>query len=391
LFFLKKFKPGFVNLQLIIFIATSTLIVVGAALVSLHDYYNPEKVFSEFAGLRGDGEIESYNTNIFKDGKQEGQADYRLPLRINLVFLGLDQTEQVEYFNRQTVTGVARTDAIIFATVDIREREVKAITIPRDAKVPIINRGINDKINSAFKYGMQHAENDDSLNSTEEGLRYTLETIENLMGAPVDFYVTIDIDDLIKIVDLMGGVYYDVEKDIRADLGQGRVLIEEGYQHLDGEHFFYYVHYRDVYGGHDDRMDRHRRILQSTFEQFRKTGNLAKIPFVFNILKDSINTNLENRHVGALVRFAGELDMEKIKFYKFEGEGMFTEYGYYFYINEAHRAEVLAEMLGVEVEEMGVPIGVPYVPEEDDEPEYQLNLFEDWDKSGFDEMLEISP
>jgi polyisoprenyl-teichoic acid--peptidoglycan teichoic acid transferase len=363
------------------FLTISALVIVSAASLFLWEYYDPGKIFVDFEASQGQDSFGEGKVLINGSSKkQEEQPDYELPLTINLVFLGMDRTERLEYFERQGIIDSVQTDAIIFATLDIREQKVKAITISRDAKVPIINRDINDKINHAYRYGLRSAEANNIASGNEEGIRYALDTIENLMGAPVDFYVMIDIDDLVQIIDLMGGIYYEVEQDIRADLGRGHIFIEKGYQHLNGEQFFRYVQYRDVYGRHDDRMDRHQRILRSTFEQFRNTGNLTKIPAVFNILKDSINTNLENRHLGALVRFAAELNMEDIKFYSFEGEGIFTEFGYYFYINEEHRAEVLAEMLGVEVEEMGVPKGIPYEPEEeeeDDQSENRLNLFND--------------
>jgi anionic cell wall polymer biosynthesis LytR-Cps2A-Psr (LCP) family protein len=158
------------------------------------------------------------------------------------------------------------------------------------------------------------------------------------------------------------------------------VLIEEGYQLLDGEHLFYYVHYRDVYGQQNDRMERHQRIIQSAFEQFRSVGKLSKILRVLSTIRNNLVTNLDNRYIGALMQFATELEMENIKFYTFEGEGMFTEYGYYFYIDEAHRAAVVEEFLGVEVEELGIVKGIPFeFDEEEEELENTLDLFSDWD------------
>ena len=372
----KTLKPGTDSFKVTVFIVISSLVVFSGAAVSFWDYYDPEKVFSEFETLQDQNHYnDREDQNLNNSTDQSGEPEYKLPLKVNIVFLGLDRTEQVERFGREEVSGEVQTDAIIFATLDIREHKVKAITITRDATVPIVSLGVIDKINHAYKYGERYGDGDDSISRSEEGIRYAVETVENLMGAPVDFYITIDIDDLINIVDMIGGIYYYVEQDIRADLGQGRVLIEEGYQHLDGVHFFYYVQYRDIYGRQQDRMDRHQRILKSAFEQFRDTGNISKIPSIFDALKSSINTNLSSRHIGALARFGRELDMEDIEFYSFEGEGIFTELGYYYYIDEEHRAEVLDEMLGVEVKELGVVKGTPV--EEDDEADSGLNLFSD--------------
>lgn len=367
---LKKLNPRSKRFQIVSFFIFSTLVVVVAAFIVQWEFYDPEKVF---ALLREEETGQGQSLSAANQGRQDDNS--KLPLSINIVFLGLDITEQVERFGRQEISDRIQPDTIIFATLDIREKKVKAISISRDSKVPIIGRGINDKINHAYYYGAKYGEGVDEQTRAAEGIRFTLEAIENLMEASVDFHITIDIDCLIKIVDLMGGVYYDVEQDIRADLGQGRVLIEKGYQHLDGEHFFYYIQYRDLYGRNHDRMDRQQRIIKSTFKQYRDTGKISKIPAVIHALRNSIVTNLDSRYIGALLRFARELEPDSITFYSFEGEGIFTELGYYFYIDEEHRAAVLDEMLGVKANSLGIIKGVPIEFEGEDE-EYELNLFQ---------------
>jgi len=349
---LEKIKPGSRAFKITLFIVVGTLVVVGGALITLWDYYDPEKAFSdhEIAMEKADDQNDAEQAGDRPaNGVKEAEEEQEGSLVVNFLLLGFDYTEQKERFGREELSAI-NTDTIMFVSVDFRENQVKALSIPRDCKVPIANLDFEDKINHAYRHGMHYGDGDDSESRHQEGIRYALDTIENVVSAPIDYHVCIDIDNLIEIVDLMGGIYYDVERDIRADRGRGRVLIEEGYQHLDGEHFFYYVQYRGYARGDMARIDRQQQILKSALDQFRETGRLSKVPRVFNTLRESIETNLNSRHIGSLLRFLQDLKMEDITFYSFEVDGVFEEHGFYKYIDEAHRKELLYEMLGVEAE-----------------------------------------
>lgn len=332
------------------------IVVIGITLFVIWNYYNPEKVFSTADSDRTPGLV---------DRNRKDTADSKALLIVNLVLLGFDKTEQVERFGREDLKGhrTARSDTIIFASIDMTNNTVKVVSIPRDTRVQIANTSIIEKINHAYSIGFHlrgenGIENDENMDTGsrdidderdvryDRGLLTTLETISDFMEAAIDYYVSINIDDLIEIVDLMGGVYHDVEAEVRADLGLGRVLIEPGYKHLDGEHFFYYIHHRDVLARTDqERIARQQSILKSAFLQFKKMDKLTKIPSVFNKIVSSIETNLTSRHVGSLVRFLQQLDLEDIRFYSFEGEYEYCPEGIpYFIINDEQKAAVIDEM-----------------------------------------------
>lgn len=318
---------------------TKTVLVIVAALLALvvgtatayHFYFEPVRSFDlrvVLSDASGDKLQEQFDADT-----------------ANFVLLGFDRFEE-----RDRIYRLYRPDTIIFASMNFTNGTIKVITIPRDTLVEIAHRPGKDKINHSYYYGHDLGQGTDSASRHAEGLRYTLDTVSWLMEAPIHFYITLDMDGVVEIVDLMGGVNYDVEVEIREGLGRGRVLLSPGYQHLDGEKFLHYIHFREVYAGTDqERIKRQQRILFSAFQQFKRSGKLTALPGVYKSLTENVETNLSFRQMVALVNFAQDVDGEEINFYHFSGEYQYDGRGVpYFVLDQARRAEVLGEILGIE-------------------------------------------
>ena len=84
---------------------------------------------------------------------------------VNVLIVGLDD-----------VDGASRTDAIALAIFDAENMGLRIASIPRDSRVYIPGRSW-DKINHAYVYG---------------GINLLRETIVNLTGVPIDFFVKIN-------------------------------------------------------------------------------------------------------------------------------------------------------------------------------------------------------
>ncbi len=66
--------------------------------------------------------------------------------------------------------------------------------------------GGKDKINHAFYYGHDYGDGTDAETRVEEGYRYTIDSISWLLSdIPIHHYVSIDMDGVVEIVDLIGG------------------------------------------------------------------------------------------------------------------------------------------------------------------------------------------
>ncbi|WP_179206353.1 LCP family protein, partial [Carnobacterium maltaromaticum] len=120
--------------------------------------------------------------------------------------------------------GSARTDALIYLTINPKEHKINMVSIPRDSYTTIVSKKYNgkDKINSAYTYGEEQA---------------TIETVEKLLNVPINYYVTFNFDSFLEIVDALDGIDVDVPVSFTDTntLGNGEVHLEKGKQLLNGE------------------------------------------------------------------------------------------------------------------------------------------------------------
>ncbi|MFP3422776.1 LCP family protein, partial [Bacillus sp. SIMBA_161] len=79
-----------------------------------------------------------------------------------------------------------RSDALVLATLNNEDKSVKLVSIPRDTYTFIPDSGYEDKITHAY-----------ALN----GPRSTIESVEGLLDVPVDYYMTMNFDAFVDVVD----------------------------------------------------------------------------------------------------------------------------------------------------------------------------------------------
>ena len=106
-------------------------------------------------------------------------------------------------------------DTIMVAAYDTEAQTVGIVSVPRDT---LLEGG---KINSVY----------------HKGPEALAETVTDLLGVPIDYYVTVDVEGFVALVDELGGIDFDVPvrmsyDDPTQDL---HIHYEAGMQHLDGE------------------------------------------------------------------------------------------------------------------------------------------------------------
>jgi LCP family protein required for cell wall assembly len=130
-----------------------------------------------------------------------------------------------------------RSDTIILVRLD-PDRSVIAVTsVPRDLLVDIPGLG-RSKINAAYELG---------------GERSTVRTVKRLLSTPerpfrVNHVVTVDFSGFRRVIDYIGCVYVDIDRDYFNDIGgpggYATIDIDPGYQKLCGRDSLDYVRYR---------------------------------------------------------------------------------------------------------------------------------------------------
>lgn len=286
---------------------------------------------------------------------------------INIALLGFDSDEKRSETRVEGYTGLV--DTIMVAAINIETGEIDVVSIPRDAYVPIYNyKGWKDKINSANWWGFRNGApgTDDPV---EAGLKSQLETISiALGGVKIHYYVTVNMDAVIEIVDIMGGVYLDVPE--RTYHKYGRVIAEPGYQWFSGRRFLDYVRSREASGGDYQRAKKQQEVMLQVFDQFKKANKLVNAPQVLASVRKNVNTNLSLEQIMALALFGtqkvntSDIDTHVLKgSYAVGGIPGRREANVYYLVDHKAQAQLVREIWGIVINPAPADVLLPPLEE----------------------------
>ena len=190
--------------------------------------------------------------------------------------------------------GPARADTIILAFIDMGTHEVKLLSIPRDTYLDVPGNGTT-KVNHAHAYG---------------GPDLMTRTVSNFLGIPVRKYLEVDFDGFRNLVDILGGVQMDVEKNMR--YRPEGINLAAGDQLLDGDKALQYVRFRDGEGD-IGRINRQQKFLKTFAEQSVRLGTVLKLPNLMKEIRDSTITNLTLREMLGLAKIAKDIKTSEIE------------------------------------------------------------------------------
>lgn len=221
---------------------------------------------------------------------------------VNIVLLGID---------RRGETGGWRTDSIILLSVNSAQKTVSLLSIPRDLWVFIPGYGY-ERINTAdFRGEYTGYDHDDAA--------LIKQTIEYNLGVPVHYYVRIDFEGFVRLVDLLGGVTVcvdcpigDVFPDPDSPGGFFWLSLAPGVHHLDGKTALFFSRSR-LNTSDFDRARRQQKVLTALWERTLSLNILPQIPNLWDILLESVKTDLTLEQVLSLAYLGMQLKPERIK------------------------------------------------------------------------------
>lgn len=174
---------------------------------------------------------------------------------------------------------IPRSDTMLVASLDPETKKISIFSLLRDTYVSIPNYG-NNRINTAITHGPEIA----------------MQTASDLLGIPVQYYVYTDFQGFIKLIDAIGGVNIDVEKDLyyvsAADNHEYDIDLKKGLQLLDGEKALMYVRFRHDAMSDFARTERQRKLLSAVADKMITTSSIAKLPSILKEVNPYIDTNL---------------------------------------------------------------------------------------------------
>jgi polyisoprenyl-teichoic acid--peptidoglycan teichoic acid transferase len=182
----------------------------------------------------------------------------------SVLMLGVDEREGDK----------GRSDTIIVLTVNPNNNSVKMLSIPRDTRTEIVGKGKEDKINHAYAFG---------------GVPMAMDTVENFLDIPIDYYLQVNMEGFKDIVDAVGGV--TVQNDL--DFNHDGFHFTKGELDLNGEKALSYarMRYEDPRGDFG-RQTRQRQIIQGVINEGASLSSLTNFSNIFIALGNNVRTNL---------------------------------------------------------------------------------------------------
>lgn len=225
---------------------------------------------------------------------------------------GYEQLKNQGSFNmlimgEDNVDGSRRSDTILFAEIDIDDRNIRVLALPRDTRADIPGHGVQ-KLNHAFAFGGQ-----DLMKAT----------VEKLLGKPILYYLIVDYDSFPALVDTMGGVEIDVQKRMKYTdrAGHLNINIQPGLQVLDGKTALHYVRFRHDALGDIGRVQRQQQFIKALLKKAYDPTIIIKIPDIAAQMIKIFKTDMSPALAVQLAGFVQhELGRDRIFFSTLHGE-----------------------------------------------------------------------
>ena len=233
--------------------------------------------------------------------------------RINILFVGLRGGESTE-------PGCPYcTDTLILLTVDPTTKTAGMLSIPRDLWVNIPGFGYS-RINTAWTLGR-------GSRLPGGGPALTMKTVSHFVGVPVDYYVQVDFDTFVDVIDLLGGVDIHNDENLFLDpVYQGREYPKVkltccGMRHLSGRVALAYARCRHIEqgctGGDISRARRQQKVIFAIREKVLDPANfpnlLVQARPLYNAFSGGIHTNMSLDDAIRLAVLARDIPKNKIQ------------------------------------------------------------------------------
>ena len=233
---------------------------------------------------------------------------------ISILFVGIDDSET----RGQGAEG-SRSDALMLATLNNKTKTIKLLSIPRDSYVYIPYVGYEDKINHAHAYG---------------GTLASIETIEELLDIPVDYYVRMNFNAFIDVVDALDGIeaevpYAMLEKD---EFDRNTIRLQPGLQTLNGQQALALARTRKQ-DNDIERGKRQQEILTAIIKKAASASSLTKYDDVIEAIGDNMKTDMTFKEMKSFISYLSN-GVPRIDSLTLQGYDDMSTGVYYYKLNE---------------------------------------------------------
>lgn len=236
------------------------------------------------------------------------------------------------------------SDTIIVCQYNPKTQKAAMLSIPRDTYVT----------NGNHKYSALNKIN--SLYSGGETPEKTVAAVNEVTGLDIKHYILVDTQALRKLVDLIGGVEFDVPRDMNYDDdGQDlHIHLKQGLQTLNGAQAEQVVRFRHnndgssysyEYGNEDyGRMKTQRNLIIAVAKQTIKLKNVTEIGNIMNIMKEDVKTNVDFNMLIDYIPYAVSMNLDTIQTAQLPGKSEQRHGGWFFFHDEEETLKLVDEL-----------------------------------------------
>jgi len=223
--------------------------------------------------------------------KKQSTSGKTLSEPVTLLIMGVDSSssslKKSNSFNGDTLMLITFNPNTMNATI---------LSIPRDTRVPIVctKSKAKNKINSTGAYGAD----------------CVMDTITNFTGIKIDYWVKVNFQGVISLVDALKGIDVDIpyafcESNSQRRFGNDTIYLEKGPQTLNGEQALAFARNRHTWPQHcgkkysnynsNDfiRGQNQQQIVKAIVNKLKSIRSLSDIYKILDIVGDNIDTNID--------------------------------------------------------------------------------------------------
>lgn len=277
---------------------------ISIAVYAVNLYLTTERVLSE------SHEEDEREKSELRDKVVDPKFD-----NVSILIMGVDSSE------KRDNEASARTDALMLATLNKDERSVKLLSIPRDSYVYIPEVGYETRINHAHAHG---------------GPQATIETVENLLDIPVDYWVRLNFESFIDIVEALDGITVDVPYEFREQDSKDRanqIHLMPGKQTLNGEEALALARTRKL-DNDIERGKRQQEIIKAIVDKTISLNSILKYDDIIEAVGKNMSTSMNFDDIKSFISYGTSGKKPEIETLTLEGQDYQPGAMYYWLLDE---------------------------------------------------------
>ncbi|WP_431770281.1 biofilm formation/cell division transcriptional regulator BrpA [Streptococcus gallolyticus] len=252
-------------------------------------------------------------SKTFKDYKTSDSSSDAIEQTkpISILLMGVDTGD-----SERTSTWEGNSDSMILVTVNPETKETTMTSLERDVLVTLTGpedndmNGVEAKLNAAYASG---------------GAQMAIMTVQSLLDITIDYYVQINMQGLVDLVDAVGGITVTNNFDFAISIAENEpeytATVEPGTHKINGEQALVYARMRyDDPEGDYGRQKRQREVIQKVLKKILALDSVSSYKKILSAVSSNMQTNIEisSSTIPSLLGYTDALS--DIETYQLQGE-----------------------------------------------------------------------